>query len=281
MPIEQNWTWIHNDIGTFDLNAVAWNITTFSGRTRMAPRRGENSEVTYRDGTLWTPKDYAENEIELAMWIIGCNEDGTIPDDPSAQFWANLKKLQRAFVTDRVMGFLQYTHPIENKAVIATCEVRERIDFTTMAGATRAAFIVRMHIPGVWFRDVNYFGESVSTSRANLATWDVDLDSDVMVKDPLLTLTGGVAAATNPKLYNLSLSGASNWAQYAGVVAPGQVLVIDPKTWRVTLDAVKVTGALVWSGQPQFFWLRNGINQIKLETDNAIGVKVQGKGAYW
>ena len=282
MAAPQDWTWNHPDLAAeVELQKAAWNISTFGGRKRMASRRGQNNEVSYRDGSLWTPKDYNEHEIDLAMWVVGSEEDGDIPDDPSDQFWLNLQTLQRAFVTDRQLGTLTYMHPVGDKLVTAEAEVADVIDFSTHAGATRAAFIARLILPKVHFRDVAYFGDAISTSRANGATWNFAFDSDVMVRDPLITLEGLGSAATNPKIFNTALSATDNWVQYAGVISPGDEVIIDPEHWRATINGAKATGALVWSGQPQFFWLKNGTNSFLVETDNALGVQSQGKGRYW
>lgn len=280
MAVDQNWRWVHNLLGTLDLQKVAWNISTFGGRQRMAAKKGGNIDVSYRDGTLWTPKDYEENELDLAMWVVGCGPDGEIPSDPSTQFQENLQTLRRMFNTDNVMGFLYKLHPVAGVDVVATCEIRHVIDFTTQAGATRAAFIVQMVIPEIWFRPLTLSGDESLTSRANGATWAVDIDSDVFMKDGWLTFQGDGAAASNFKLFNDSL-GASHWMEYLGVVDPGETVIVDVKSWKATKDAVKVTGALNWSGQPQIFWLIPGVNNLRLVTNNAIKVQVAGRGAYW
>lgn len=286
MPIFQDWKYVHNLLGTFDLQNHAWNISQFGSRMRMAARRGGNNEVSYRDGTLWTAKDYEENELDLAMWVIGCEEDGDIPDDPSDQFWENVQALRRMFVTDQVLGRLHKFHPtqldglLDPLEVFANVEVRDAIDFTSQAGATRAAFIVRFVLPEVWFKG-GLGGEAASTTRANDEEWTVTVDSDVFIKDPTILLTG-VGAASNVTIHNDSL-GAGHWVKYNGVLAAAETVSIEVGAYKAVFNpgALRVTGAIDWSGQPQMFWLKPGENDLRIETTGSVGVQVTALGKYW
>ncbi len=266
------------------LQKLGFNIATFGGRLDMSNRRGQNIAVQYRDGTLWTPKDYEEKELELAMWVVGADETTGVPaSDPESEMWLNLEKLRRLFVTDSELGFLTYRHPVADKDIVAQVEVRSQIDFLTMAGATRAAFIVTMHTPGVWFRDPGFVGETAFTSRANAEQWSVTVDSDVMIKDPVIFLKAVTGTPSNVQIFNESLSPADHWIKYLDVFVTGEEIEIDVGKWRATLDGTtRVTGNVDWSGNPQFFWLRPGQNDLKIEvTGGPIDVKVAAKGAYW
>jgi hypothetical protein len=152
-----------------------------------------------------------------------------------------------------------------------------------MAGSTRAAFIVTLNVPDVWFRDPTLLGEGSYVSRADTDQWAVTIDSDVILKDAQISLLANGNTPANIKIYNESLSAADNWIQYSDVMQDGEEVIIEMKTWRATLDgATRVTGNVVWSGQPQFFWLIPGQNDLKMEvTGGPVDVKVQAKGAYW
>ncbi len=285
MPVVQDVRWQPPFASSpTSLQKLGFNISTIGGRLDMTHRRGRNVNVQYRDGTLWTPKDYAEKELELAMWVIGADEDTGVPaSDPESEMWANLENLRRLFVTDSKLGFLTYRHPVQNKDIVAECEVRSQIDFQTMAGATRAAFIVTMHTPGVWFRDPGFVAETVFTSRANAEQWTVNIDSDVLIKDPVIWLKAATGTPSNVQIFNESLSAADNWVKYTDVFVTGEEVEIDVGAWRATLDgATRVTGNVQWSGNPQFFWLKPGQNDLKIEvTGGPIDVKIAAKGAYW
>lgn len=266
------------------LQTLGFNISTIGGRLDMASRRGQNIAVQYRDGTLWTPKDYEEKELELAMWVVGADETTGVPStDPESEMWANLEKLRRLFVTDSELGLLTYRHPVSDKDVVAQCEVRSQIDFDTMAGATRAAFIVTMHTPGVWFRDPGFVGETSFTSRADAEQWSVTVDSDVIIKDPVIFLKAVSGTPSNIQIYNESLSAADHWIKFVDVLQTGEEVEIDVGKWRATLDGTtRVTGNVQWSGNPQFFWLKPGQNDLKIDViGGPIDVKVTAKGAYW
>lgn len=286
MAVIQDWSWKPPFASTFtSLQTLAFNIASFGGRTRMAARVGQNIGVQYRDGTLWTPKDYDENQMELAMWMIGADPvTGAIPSDPSDKFWDNVDILRRLFRTDVALGELKYTHPVTGETVIALAEVADAVDFATMAGATRAAFFVTFTIPGIWFRDVLYKGETVYTSRAHDAVWDVTVDSDVIMKDPLIWIRSqGAGGQANIRLINQTWGNVDHWMQYSAVLGAGEEIEIDVAKWRATLNGTsRVTGNVEWSGQPQFFWLLPGVNSLKLEVGSGpVDIKVQAKGAYW
>lgn len=81
------------------LQTYAYNITTLGG-SRMAPPplRGTNVNVPFRPGSTWQPRIPDSRTITLAMWVIGANKDGSIPEDRDLKFkfrqnWRELTKL--------------------------------------------------------------------------------------------------------------------------------------------------------------------------------------------
>ena len=81
------------------LQTFAYNITTMGG-SRMAPPplRGTNVSVPFRPGSTWQPRIPDSRTVTLAMWIIGANTDGSIPEDRDLKFkfkrnWRELTKL--------------------------------------------------------------------------------------------------------------------------------------------------------------------------------------------
>lgn len=81
------------------LQTYAFNITTLGG-SRMAPPplRGTNVAVPFRPGSTWQPRIPDSRTITLAMWVIGAEKDGSIPENRDLQFkfkqnWRELTKL--------------------------------------------------------------------------------------------------------------------------------------------------------------------------------------------
>lgn len=279
-----SWYWqpAHQATET-NLQTLAWNITTLGGRLRMAGRRGENVLIPFREGRLWVPKTYEETELTLAMWVVGCEQDGSIPADPSDQFWENVEVLKRLFWTDRALGILSYDHRTAGVRVFGEAEIVDEIDFQTDAGATRAAFTVDFVLPKVWFRPSVFEGPAEPQLRSDESTWSREFASDVPIKDGLVTFSSaGGSSSANPTLFNESLSNTDHWVRYASVLAVDDVVVIDVGEWNATLNGTDdVSNNLNWSGQPEFFQVIPGENDFRFTGEGITGVSVQAKGRYW
>lgn len=265
-----------------DLQTHAFNIATFGGRTSVAARRGDNLVVPYRHGRLWTPKYFEEQELTLAMWVIGADKTtGVIPSNPKQKLFENIQTLQKLFSAEG-LHTLSAVHEVTGATVEAIVEVADVIDFTTMAGATRAGFVVTLIVPEVWFKDQTLKGDVDYVSRANNDTWSVDVTSDVETHEIVLSFDGDAGGQTNPKLINESI-GSDCWVQLSDVLGPSEVIVIDVNKWTAVLNGTtNVVNNVDWSGQPRFFRLKPGTNNLKLEVGSGpIKTKLQWKGLYW
>lgn len=131
-----------------DLNTLAYNIRTLSGRTGTPPVIGEDRQVVGRPGSSWQRKDYGPRQETLAMWVLGCDVDGEFPTTHSrrAEFNQNLDILKRLFgVRHRQLALEKSVEfPDGLRTYTALGEVVDVIDPETMAGGTRATFSVGM-----------------------------------------------------------------------------------------------------------------------------------------
>lgn len=81
------------------LQTFAFNITTLGGDREAPPKlRGSDVSVPYMPGTRYVPRVPDSRVITLGMWVIGANEDGTIPVDEDRRRtydrnWRKLRKL--------------------------------------------------------------------------------------------------------------------------------------------------------------------------------------------
>lgn len=273
-----------------DLNEHAFAIGTAGWKFTMPPQRGENVVVPYRDGRIWVPKRYDQRRLDLPMFVIGAELDGSIPAAKSQRdkLYENVRTLQRLFSTWRDLKTLQVVDPTLG-TIVADAEVTDQVDFTTQAGATRAAFVTTLYVPTVWFEDAAYSDDSSGayTSRGTGATWSVDVTTDVpthLIRVWLRNPVGSGVTPSNMKLYNESLSATDHWVQLQDVLQEGDEVVIDVIRWHayLTADDSSKVNAVQWSGQPDFFELRRGINNLKLEvTDGPVEIRVEWKGRYW
>ena len=273
-------------IESTEINSYAWNIGMGGWRFRTASKRGSNPVVAYRDGRTFVGKYFEERTLSLPMWVIGADpDDGIVPVDPGArdQLFENLRALQRLFSTDKATKTMTIYDPYLNKTVEGEIEVIDVIDFSTMAGLTRAVFMPTIVLPGVWWRDVTaLYDVATLTTRADLDTWVATVDTDVEISDPTITIQGLAGGTTSPKILNMSDS--SHFVQYLGEIANGETLIISCGSYSATLEGSDASNLLAWgTGRREMFVLKNGTNTLKY---NGVGaddakVRVTWKGCYW
>jgi len=267
------------------LQTLGFNIATMGGRQRMAAARGGNIAVPYRHGTLWTPKYYEEQDLSLAMWVIGADPiTGDIPSDPQVDFYSNLETLQQLFSGLDVLKVLTKKHPTLAADVVANCEVVDQVDFSSEAGATRAGFVVDLVLPEVWFEPGAYSTDGGPTVRADTAQWTVAVGGDVDTNAIRITLNAATGTPSNIRLTNESLGdGTDHYVDYLDVFATSEEVIIDVEAWTAELDGTtNVVNNVDWSGQPQFFRLSPGNNDLLLAvTGGPITVTFEWKAKYW
>lgn len=99
-----NTTEVYWDVDGVSLQTYAFNIQTLGG-DRMAPPslRGDDLIVPYMPGSIWMPKVPESRILTLGMWVIGAEEDGSMPTEESARlkFDQNWRKLRKLLWTPR------------------------------------------------------------------------------------------------------------------------------------------------------------------------------------
>lgn len=138
-------TWIADGVS---LSTLAWNVKNRSAGWKVPGRRGANLVLPGVHGAQWTPgKPYEQGNVVLTMWAAGCNLDGSVPTDKNRRkkMEENLDALTRLFATP---SFVLSKTRADGTTRSAFVEVVAAIDFTSMAGGTRAEFGVEMVVPG-------------------------------------------------------------------------------------------------------------------------------------
>ena len=103
-------TWTLDGI---NLSNLAWNIKSRSSGWNVPGKSGSNVKVPNRHGAFWTPhKVFDQGDLTLSMWVMGCNQDGTIPADMDSrkQVLENLDQLTALFgTTNRLLTLRKQT----------------------------------------------------------------------------------------------------------------------------------------------------------------------------
>lgn len=257
------------------LNTLAYNVSTFTGRIRVPGRRGADGIVPGRHGSIRSPgKRYEAAEVVLTMWVLGADVDGLIPTSSSSRqlLFANVDTLTRLFGASTVV--LLQTRPDGTQRRLEG-EVTKVIDFTTMAGATRAEFAV--------------------TVSSWMAFWEDTVDVAADITGEGVLSAPGFAAATAPcdelvvtlhgPCSNPKIESGGVWVQYGFVIPTGQAIVLNCRTWELSGigGLVPNYGLVTHSGDARWFVLAPGTPPTFTLTDtspNPVRVQLVGRRKY-
>lgn len=209
----------------FDLDTLAYNVASRSGRLQTAPRRGKDAEVSSRHGSIFTPgKKFTGATIPLKMWVVGADEQGLVPRDGTMRerFQANLDRLLRIFGSDTV----ELIDPMPDgsrRRIVG--QVLDTIAPDVQAGGTRAEFAVSLTCAAAFWEDV----EEVSAARSGTGVWDVVPFRGATAPMDDLTVRF-TAPCTNPRFTNTK----GVYVAYNAALSSSQWVQIDCATWSVT-----------------------------------------------
>lgn len=281
------------------LQTFAFNITTLGG-DRMAPPsvRGDDLRVPYMPGTLWVPRVPDSRTITLGMWVIGANEDGTIPQDETLRrtFDRNWRKLRSLLWTPRkqftlTKRFWLPTDELEAGGV-DTSGLQKDGDWALytasargtyagglnplMNGAARANFTVDILLSDPYFySDEIEVAFSTQTGGGNpgpeqtlqvlgddRTTWiEVDFDG------PL----------TSPRIDNLSVEG-TLWLRYGTEILDGESATVRVHNFSATHytsgDDYRSSGYVQHDGDKFWLYMEPGETDLELSAQAGTGEAV-------
>lgn len=218
------------------LNTLAKNIESLTGRLRVSGLRGENAQVPGRHGTIYSrTKVYDEGSITLPMWVAGCDDDGEIPTGSSSrkEFYKNLDKLTRMFGYKKRLLDVRHRLP-SGLWRQAMCEVAEAYDFSVDAHNPVGRFSVVLHIPDVFFRDVDpVTSEHPITSSATLDLAEF-VGATAPMEDLVFTITGPVTNFKMVAIENAVAMDPEVSFEYQAAIPGGQTLTVDCSSWTLT-----------------------------------------------
>jgi hypothetical protein len=134
------------------LDSLVWNVRTIGGRMVTAGRRGGNIEAAGLDGARWQPKPLAELTPDLAMWILGCDTDGTFPESGTLRGQMRTRYDQLLRIMGQQHGLTEIVDTESQRRAFA--EIQGAIGPSTMAAGSRAEVTFPLVIPAGCWEDV-------------------------------------------------------------------------------------------------------------------------------
>lgn len=213
------------------LNTLAKNIESLTGRLRTPAKRTANVVVPGRHGAVRTTgKKYDQNVIVLPMWVIGCDDDGSIPTLSSdrREFFARVNELVQLFSGNGDVPLdIRHTQP---DGSIRQCfgDVLDVLNFTTESSDSPLGKVgVSITVHGAFWQDLN----EVTSGAVAANGASVQLPQFSGASAPMEDLRVQVVGPwNNPKL---TFSDGS-WVQYSESFLAGQGVLIDAATWKLT-----------------------------------------------
>ena len=233
------------------LNTYATNIMTGTGRIMTPEIRGEDILVPGRSGALYVPnKVVGPGEFVWAMWVQGCNSDGTIPGGSSRrlQFETNLASLLRLFTR---RSRLSYVTAVQADGTTREANVQwvETIEASTMMGRGRAEFTVAGMLPDVWWQTTANDGPQAATVGATLPkTLNLSNFTGMTgtIEDATLTIAGPIQT---PRVTDTD-SGV--WVQLNTTLGSGESWVLNASNWTSTVGGVDKTSITTHGGHGRY-----------------------------
>lgn len=264
------------------LHTYAWNVVNRGARWKVPGMRGENVTMPGVHGSRQTiGKVYSENTLTFNMWAVGANLDGTMPANKDAErkCLENLDILSRLFS----LPFLDVRQTL-NDGTIRQCdaEVVQAIDFSTMAGGTRAEFAVELVVPKAFWFDLTTTVQSLPTGA--VSTKMLNFTSFAAATAPIV---GGVYEVTGPVASpTLANPDTGQWVKLNATVPAGQVWRVDSANWTSTLNGVNQLSKTTHGLGTTFLDLTPNTIGPKIyftggSTTTATAVKVTAKRAYF
>lgn len=249
------------------LQTHAFDIESIGGsRLAPPPLRGDDIIIPHSPGEMWIPKQVGARTINLSMWVVGVNEDGTIPSGPSAMsFDENFRKLRQLLWTPRRRFTLTknfYSDGVLKRAS-ALGEYAGGLS-PNMTGRTRGLFDVDIRLADPYF-----YGPEVHTTLLT-GTQTVTLDGDDISRCVKFHVDG---PRKNVKIRNVTLDVD---VEYYADLSSGDTVDIDVKNFSSTTDPsgtapYNSTGAIRHSGDDFWFLLQPGVNTIQVTSTSGIG----------
>lgn len=208
------------------LDAYAWNV---DAKTRLFPgARTADVQIPGVDGVAASVNDDLEpGLLTLSMWVIGVDQNGTIPvgSNGVAQCRANLDALAHLFGKRHALLDVRETVDLQGSVRQAWCKVTDTVEPKLIANGT-GRFTVAMSIPDGMWQDPATADWSQTGATAGTVYEVTSLQGATgPISDAVLLVTG---PATNPQINDFA-SGA--YVRLNQALAAGQLWRVNVGTW--------------------------------------------------
>jgi hypothetical protein len=254
------------DVNGTSLNTLAWNIQTLQGRARVPILRGDDIDIPYRAGQVWRQKFPGPRVLTLAMWVLGCRPDGTVPSiSARAQFNENRDALLRLFYSPDAQITLTKRWQMSSGLLVASAKAELVGDMDPgMLGSDGAQFVVDLKLADPYF----YAPSSVFNLTLATGTAVLNNPGHDRIRKGTLRFNGPL---TNPRLTNTTAA-PDIWAQYTGVIAGGNWVELDLDLFTAVNQAsTSVLSAITHDGARKWMELLVGNNSLTLSADAGSG----------
>lgn len=244
------------DIDGTALNTLAWNIETLSGRISVPQLRGENIAVPYRAGRVWRPKTPDSRIISLAMYVLGCDADGRVPETGTtrrAEFNQNMDALQRLYYrSDRQLQLTKRWRM--DSGLLSAVALAEPA--SEMQVAMMGRFGGRM-VLDLLLADPFFYGTQLNPTIAKDTPTNVLNAGHERVTKMTIRFNGPL---TNPVLTN-STPTPDIAVSYTGVIGGGEWVELDTDLFTAVDDgAANVIAGVDHDGSLHWMELLAGVN---------------------
>ena len=205
--------------------------------------------------------------ITLGMWVIGAEEDGSMPTGTAAaQFDENFRKLRSLLWTPNRQ--ITLTKRFYVNGVLKTASAKAQFVSgiaPVMQGRTRAVFTVDLRLSDPYF-----YGPEVNVALAN-GSQTVTIGGDDITRAIKLHVDG---PRVNVKVRNNTLDVD---VEHISNLSSGDDLDIDVKNYTAVTDttllpAFNSVGSIRHTGSPHWLLLQPGANSITVSSTSGTGL---------
>lgn len=215
-----------------NLNTLAKNITSLTGRLRAPALRTDNVTVPGRHGSLRTVnKRYEEGQIVLPMWVRGNDDDEASVGRET--FFTNVDTLTQLFRPGAGLLTVLHTLP-DGSQRRALAECTEAINLTMVSGGEwpYATFSVALRVPSVFWEDVTATSVDLAYNFSGNVTQLAGTTAPI--EDAIYTISGPCTSCTVEARYDGGAMDDPQYFTYSGTIGTGQTLVVNSGTWKLT-----------------------------------------------
>lgn len=284
------------DVDGISLQTYAFNIETIGGeRQAPPPVRGEDLVVPYLPGSIFVPKVPDKRVITLMMWVIGANEDGTIPQNADMRRtfdhnWRMLRSLlfrhraqftltKRFWVpTADLMAAGAAAYVLQTSGDWSLIKASAKASFASgltpeMDGPARATFTVDLLLSDPYFySDPLTIPFSVNTG---VGLPGPTQSISVLGDDRTFDITANYVGPLTSPQFTLSSDTVLPWMRYATVVADGDTATVSVKQFSAhhtqALVTTRTSGHVRHYGNKLWFYLDPGDAQVALTVQEGTG----------